>query len=379
MARGDVLNSYIAAEQMRQAREDRDRAAVASGNVDKNSSLYRHAKLNGWDMGPSVQPATPAQEQEQPRVSPISAFASDGEGRITRYNNDGTEETQYVDPVRQMFSQMGQMVERGKAEKQQKQRLDRGAIASGLVYTKQSRNGMMPEEIRKAMGAQLGIDVAGGNFDQNGNFIIYGNMPTQGGGTRFEPVAVLSPEMQYKALQDTGLGESLQQGLYDDILRRSGLTEQQLRDRGVYSPAEYASAKTAGRGMSYEDRVALEELKQSGRMEIEREKTARANSAELGRAALQNTKTGYQAAANVMRVLSNPQAVEALKASGFTDEDLAGWRELARRNFNGAAPSIRPSAQDTAQGGTAAMPAKPESRLDQLKLERARRNMNGER
>lgn len=38
------------AQQRRLAQEQMDRQAVASGMVDKNSSLYRHAKLSGWDM-----------------------------------------------------------------------------------------------------------------------------------------------------------------------------------------------------------------------------------------------------------------------------------------------------------------------------------------
>ena len=41
----------IQAQALKDQRERDDRAAVASGNVDTNSALYRHAKLNGWDLG----------------------------------------------------------------------------------------------------------------------------------------------------------------------------------------------------------------------------------------------------------------------------------------------------------------------------------------
>ena len=46
-------NERVALQALKDQRMRDQRAAVASGNVDENSALYRHAKLEGWDLGPS--------------------------------------------------------------------------------------------------------------------------------------------------------------------------------------------------------------------------------------------------------------------------------------------------------------------------------------
>ena len=96
---------------------------------------------------------------DEPRRSPISSFGADMDtGRVTRYNADGTQENFYNNPAQQMFTQMGQLVEQGKAARKQKRSMDDAALASALIYSKQN-GGFMPREMVNAVSQQLGQQI----------------------------------------------------------------------------------------------------------------------------------------------------------------------------------------------------------------------------
>lgn len=213
---------------------------------------------NGRGNQPDDQPA-PTQPEHRRQVG---FGANMDTGRMTQYFNDGSQETHYNTPAEQMFDQIGQVIQRGQSARQQKRQMDDAALASALVYSKQN-NGFMPPDMTEAISQQLGIPVAGGNFAGNGDYIIYGRkqIQSQNGKVRGEqivPIAIANPEMQFRVLQRSGLGQSMQEELYDAMRAKSKLTEQQLSDRGIIDPrlrfaqnpanAKNARALMSGRG-----------------------------------------------------------------------------------------------------------------------------------
>ena len=61
-------------------------------------------------------PATPAQPEQR---RPLGFGADMNTGRMTQYFNDGSQETHYNTPAEQMFDQIGQVIQRGQAARQQ--------------------------------------------------------------------------------------------------------------------------------------------------------------------------------------------------------------------------------------------------------------------
>ena len=203
---------------------------------------------------------------DEPRHSPISSFGADMDtGRVTRYNADGTQENFYNNPAQQMFTQMGQLVEQGKAARKQKRSMDDAALASALIYSKQN-GGFMPREMVNAVSQQLGQQIVGGNYTQDGNYVLYGSddrvdprtgRVIQSGGLK--PIAVASPEMQYGVLSRSGLGADMLQGLYDGIQKKSGLTTDQLAAKGIVAPGASAAATADGKLALDAQKTALEQ------------------------------------------------------------------------------------------------------------------------
>lgn len=188
---------------------------------------------------PETQGNQPASAQAEQR-RPLGFGADMDTGRMTQYFNDGSQETRYNNPAEQMFDQIGQVIQRGQATRQQKRQMDDAALASALVYSKQN-NGFMPPDMTEAISQQLGIPIVGGNFAGNGDYIIYGRkqIQSQNGKVRGEqivPIAIANPEMQFKVLQRSGLGQSMQEDLYDGMRAKMKLTDQQLADRGILDP-----------------------------------------------------------------------------------------------------------------------------------------------
>ena len=190
------------------------------------------------------------EKNKTPQRSSISGFGADmTTGRLTEYAGDGQGNLVSRDIMpssEQVLQQYGNLIRQGNqrrqkeaVEAQRKKALTDAHLGSALVCTKENK-GFMPTDVTEALSAQLGMPIVGGNFTQNGDFVIYGRKQFRSAngmvsGERIEPIAVASPEMQYGLLKRTGLGQSIQQEIYDKLSTR--FTEQQLKDRGITNPS----------------------------------------------------------------------------------------------------------------------------------------------
>lgn len=256
-------------------------------------------------------PATPAQPEQR---RPLGFGADMDTGRMTQYFNDGSQETHYNTPAEQMFDQIGQVIQRGQAARQQKRQMDDAALASALVYSKQN-NGFMPPDMTEAISQQLGIPVAGGNFARNGDYIIYGRkqIQSQNGKVRGEqivPIAIANPEMQFKVLQRSGLGQSMQEELYDAMRAKSKLTEQQLSDRGIIDPR--AKQKAAEAQMALKEK---ELMLKYGRKPLSFGEFIKAVTSSDQ---LMNSITGMDASGNIAQKASDDPGASNVKADPAT-------------------------------------------------------------
>lgn len=219
-------------------------------------------------------------DSEEPPRSPISGFGADMDtGRMTRYNADGSQETTYNDsPAQQMFQQMGQLVERGKAERQRKRNLDDAALASGMIYAKQG-NGFIPPDMLQALSSQLGQEITGGNYTADGNFVLYGREVVRDPGSGrvvrsgMSPIAVATPEMQMRVLQRSGLGQGLQEQLWDYMTAPGRLTPQQVQDRGFKDPRA-AQRDAEAKAAAAQSKIDEQKRQFDEKMKLERERLA---------------------------------------------------------------------------------------------------------
>lgn len=93
MARVSVSDA-VRLQALKDEREMRQREAVASGNADRNSALYRHAKLNGWDLGADDELHCPARAEaaavrKAQSNATIDAANAVGGNRIATFVADG--------------------------------------------------------------------------------------------------------------------------------------------------------------------------------------------------------------------------------------------------------------------------------------------------
>ena len=185
--------------------------------------------------------------QDSPRYNAFGANLDTG--RMTKYADDGQGGVIAHDTMpssEQVYQQFGNLIQQGNLRRQKeavelerKKRLNDASLGAALIYTREN-NGFMPTDITEALSAQLGMPIVGGNFTQNGDFVIYGRRQIESPngmvrGERIDPIAVASPEMQYGLLKRTGLGQSMQQEIFDKLSTR--FTEQQLKDRGITNPS----------------------------------------------------------------------------------------------------------------------------------------------
>lgn len=203
--------------------------------------------------------STREEDREQPR-SGISAFGADMDtGRMTRYAGDGRGNTMSATayaqtPSQEVYQQYGNLIQQGARRKQQaaveakRQRdLSDASLASAMVYTRQN-GGFMPTEVTEDLSARMGIPIVGGNFTDDGQFILYGRKELRSPngmvyGDRIEPIAVATPEMQYGLLKRTGLGADMQQDIYNNLSKR--FTPKQLAEHGITSPVSAIPSKDA--------------------------------------------------------------------------------------------------------------------------------------
>lgn len=170
----------IQAQALKDQRERDDRAAVASGNVDTNSAPYRHAKLNGWDLGGEDELHGPARANAVARDaaatdlvgqkaagaprSPISAFAADGEGNFTFYGDEDNALRAGFDGI----------MANANAQKADRARRGRATLGS-MVGHAMDNGGMVPRELGAAYGQELGMNgPAFGTLAKDGTFMSLG-------------------------------------------------------------------------------------------------------------------------------------------------------------------------------------------------------------
>lgn len=188
------------------------------------------------------------------RRSPISAFGANMEtGRLTRYGSDPATGAAWEEDVspgatqesRRVFADMDALVRQGREKRAARRGTMDATLASMLVQAKQN-NGYVPADMMEAASANLGQDLVGGNFTQDGNFVLYGRQSDGAGNVSLKPVAVAPPDMQFGVLSRAGLGLSMQRDIYKGL--RGRFTEAQLAERGIFDPAKAAAAAPARQG-----------------------------------------------------------------------------------------------------------------------------------
>lgn len=203
----DNGSAAIQAQALKDQRERDDRAAVASGNVDQNSALYRHAKLNGWDLGGGNELHGPARanavaaQNAQTRMLESQAEMADAQADAMKrsvpqksYSNvdwlmDNEQRQGYADIVANAQMQEAQTRKR-------KRTALTGAYGSAL-----DNGGFTHPSLAKAMGVDVGDpNFVGGTIDKNGNYISM----TRGNNGKIEPSGIVPAQEVLKAAVETG-------------------------------------------------------------------------------------------------------------------------------------------------------------------------------
>jgi hypothetical protein len=296
------------------------------------------------------------EKNKTPQQSSISGFGADMDtGRMMKYAGDaqGNLVSQEVMPSsEQVFQQFGNLIQKGNqrrqkeaVEAQRRKSLSDAALGSALVYARQNK-GFVPTDITEALSAQLGMPIVGGNFTQNGDFVIYGRKQLQSpngmvSGERIEPIAVASPEMQYGLLKRTGLGQSMQQEIFDKLSTR--FTEQQLNDRGITNPS----------ALSQKDALALADAQMKERKGLFDMRASQINSLMAQRKALvdegnpNNQKTiaaidqqigllnQMNGAATGVPEVARALGVKMLGGIGTEGSGQSGYKQISQEEING--------------------------------------------
>jgi hypothetical protein len=241
------------------AREQSDRAAVASGNVDENSALYRHAKLNGWDLGGKDELHGPARanavardaaatdivEQraaDAPR-SPISMFAADGDGNFSFYNEDNA--------LRAGFDGI---MANANAQKADRARRGRATLGS-MVGHAMDNGGMVPRELGAAYGQELGTNgPAFGTLAKDGTFMSLGI----GQDGNVQPTGLVKPFDVMKSMVQSGDWKNAQK--YAKKYLDGKYTPEQIAGATGFSP-QWARGAATNEISAADKKLQLEALK----------------------------------------------------------------------------------------------------------------------
>ena len=143
----------------------------------------------------------------------------------------------------QVMSDFDNLVTKGNQQRAESRRM-KDATLSALILQARGNNGFVPADVLDAASANMGFRVAGGNFDKNGNFFLY----TQDGQSgQLVPMAMASPEMQYRTLDRAKMGVDYRREIYGGMARR--LTPAQLTQMGILNPdVPSATGTTVGGG-----------------------------------------------------------------------------------------------------------------------------------
>ena len=241
------------------AREQSDRAAVASGNVDKNSALYRHAMLNGWDLGGKDELHGPARANAVARDaaatdlveqraagaprSPISTFAADGEGNFSFYNEDNA--------LRAGFDGI---MANANAQKADRARRGRATLGS-MVGHAMDNGGMVPRELGAAYGQELGTNgPAFGTLAKDGTFMSLGI----GQDGNVQPTGLVKPFDVMKSMVQSGDWKNAQK--YAKKYLDGKYTPEQIAGATGFSP-QWAHGAATNEISAADKKLQLEALK----------------------------------------------------------------------------------------------------------------------
>lgn len=259
MARYNANDTVVQLQALKDQRERDDRAAVASGNVDTNSALYRHAKLNGWDLGPNHMrsgtaranavardaAATDIVEQraaDAPR-SPISMFAADGDGNFSFYNEDNA--------LRAGFDGI---MANANAQKADRARRGRATLGS-MVGHAMDNGGMVPRELGAAYGQELGTNgPAFGTLAKDGTFMSLGI----GQDGNIQPTGLVKPFDVMKSMVQSGDWKNAQK--YAKKYLDGKYTPEQIAGATGFSP-QWARGAATNELSAADKKFQLEALK----------------------------------------------------------------------------------------------------------------------
>ena len=133
----------------------------------------------------------------------------------------------------QVMSDFDNLVAKGNQRRAESRRM-KDATLSAMILQARNGNGYVPPDVLDAASENMGFRVAGGNFDKNGNFILYGLQQGEDGSAQMAPVAIASPGMQLQTLSRAKMGLEYQREIYDGLSRR--YTPEQLEKRGFANP-----------------------------------------------------------------------------------------------------------------------------------------------
>lgn len=126
------------------------------------------------------------------------------------------------------------------AQKQEAEqaRMRNADLASAVSFT-HANGGYLPKSLLPSFSESLGVPLAGGNLDKDGNMFFYTMSPD---GRQLQPIAMVDRTHQAAALQEAGLDPDLYKRLYG--MEAEKLTPTQLESFGLRNPN--APIKTGG-------------------------------------------------------------------------------------------------------------------------------------
>ncbi len=125
----------------------------------------------------------------------------------------------------------------------------RNATLGALMIQARNNRGFIPKAILGEASQRMGIPIAGGNYDKNGNFMLYSMSQGQDGQAQFTPLAVASPAQQLLVLQRAKMGPDMRREIYGVLRGRNSadtLAKYGIEDPDAPSPT--GPAVTMGGG-----------------------------------------------------------------------------------------------------------------------------------
>lgn len=229
-------------------REQMDRAAVASGNVDENSALYRHAKLNGWDLGKDTELHGPARAQAAAAMKWGGVAEQAAKGRMMDARAD------MMEADADLRAGYDGIVANATAQRLDRARRGRATLGS-IVGHAMRNGGMVPRELAQSVGMELGDPgFVGGTLAKDGTFMSLGRGKD---GKTISPTGVVSPFDVTKAMVDSGDWKNAQR--YVKKFLNGKYTDAQIASTG-FSP-QWVQSMVNAQASESDKKLQLEGLK----------------------------------------------------------------------------------------------------------------------